>query len=148
MLSESKTKIILIRVIISWQRLCFVPKFVTDFVHVSGHICSVQWTFQVALVVKNLPANAGDIRDTGLIPESGRSPGGGAWQLTPVFLPGQSHGQRSLVGYGPKYRSVRYNWSNLVCTHGNLTFHLSKAARLFSKAAAPFYISARSTLEL
>ena len=33
--------------------------------------------FQVALVVKNLPANAGDIRDTGLISGLGRSPGGG-----------------------------------------------------------------------
>ena len=31
----------------------------------------------VALVVKNQPANAGDIRDAGLIPESGRYPGGG-----------------------------------------------------------------------
>ena len=32
---------------------------------------------QVALVLKNPPANAGDIRDAGLIPESSRSPGGG-----------------------------------------------------------------------
>ena len=32
---------------------------------------------QVALVVKNPPANAGDIRDVGSIPESGRSPSGG-----------------------------------------------------------------------
>ena len=24
-----------------------------------------------------------------------------AWQPTPVFLPGESHGQRSLVGYSP-----------------------------------------------
>ena len=31
---------------------------------------------QVALVVRNPPANAGDLRDTGLIPVSGRSPGG------------------------------------------------------------------------
>ena len=31
--------------------------------------------FQVAQVVKNMPANAGDIRDMGLIPGSGRSPG-------------------------------------------------------------------------
>ena len=31
---------------------------------------------QVVLVVKNPPANAGDIRDMGSIPESGRSPGG------------------------------------------------------------------------
>ena len=32
---------------------------------------------QVVLVVKNPPANPGDVRDIGLIPESGRSPGGG-----------------------------------------------------------------------
>jgi len=32
---------------------------------------------QVALVVKNLPANAGDIRDEGSIPGSGRAPGEG-----------------------------------------------------------------------
>ena len=32
---------------------------------------------QVALKVKNLPANAGDVRDTCLLPDSGRSPGGG-----------------------------------------------------------------------
>ena len=31
----------------------------------------------MALVVKNLPTNAGDIRDVGLIPGSGRSPGEG-----------------------------------------------------------------------
>ena len=31
---------------------------------------------QVVLVVKNLPAKAGDMRDVGLIPGSGRSPGG------------------------------------------------------------------------
>ena len=32
---------------------------------------------QVALVVKNLPSNAGDVRDMGSIPGLGRSPGGG-----------------------------------------------------------------------
>ena len=32
---------------------------------------------QVALVVKNLPASAGDVRDTGLMLVLGRSPGGG-----------------------------------------------------------------------
>jgi len=35
------------------------------------------WGFQVVLVVKNPPANAGDARDKGSVPESGRSPGGG-----------------------------------------------------------------------
>ena len=35
------------------------------------------WASQVVLVVKNLPANAGDLRDAGLIPGLGRSSGGG-----------------------------------------------------------------------
>ena len=35
------------------------------------------WASQLALVVKNPPASAGDVRDLGLIPGSGRSPGGG-----------------------------------------------------------------------
>ena len=45
---------------------------------------------QVVLVIKNLPANAGDIRDVGLIPRSGRSPGGGQGNPLPIFLPGES----------------------------------------------------------
>ena len=45
----------------------------------------------MALVVKNPPANAGDVREVGSVPRLGRSPGGGrAWQPTPVFLPGES----------------------------------------------------------
>ena len=36
---------------------------------------------QVALVVKNLPANEGDLRDAGLIPGLGRCPGGGIGNL-------------------------------------------------------------------
>ena len=58
-------------------------------------------TSQVILLVKNLPTNAGNVRDTGLIPGSGRFPWRRKWQPTPVFLPGESHGQRSLVDYGP-----------------------------------------------
>ena len=43
---------------------------VRGFVH-----CS--WASQVALVVKNLPASAGNMRDTGSVPGLGRSPAGG-----------------------------------------------------------------------
>ena len=39
-------------------------------------------------------------RDLGSIPGSGRSPGGGH-EPTPVFLPGESHGQRNLADYSP-----------------------------------------------
>ena len=38
-------------------------------------LCALSWgVSQVALVVKNLPANAGDVRDAGLIPGWGRFP--------------------------------------------------------------------------
>ena len=37
--------------------------------------------------------------DPGLIPELGRFPQGREWLPTPVFWPGESHGQRNLVGY-------------------------------------------------
>ena len=43
-------------------------------------------------VVKNPPANAEDVRDTGLIPFR-KIPWRREWQLTPLFLPGESHGQ-------------------------------------------------------
>ena len=54
---------------------------------------------QAVLVVKDPPA--GEVRDTGSIPGLGRFPWRRKWQPTPVFLPGESHGQRSLVGYSP-----------------------------------------------
>ena len=50
-------------------------------------------------MVKNLPANAGDSGDLGLIPGLGRFPWSREWQSTPVFLPGKLHGPRSLVDY-------------------------------------------------
>ena len=50
---------------------------------------------QVALVVKNLPANAGEVRDM-FDPWVEKIPWRRTWQPTPVFLPGESHGQRSL----------------------------------------------------
>ena len=50
-------------------------------------------------VVKNPPANAGDVSS---IPGSGRSPGGGNGNpLHPVFSPGKCHGQRCLADYSP-----------------------------------------------
>ena len=52
-------------------------------------------------MVKNPPANAVDVGDTGLIPGSGRSPGGGNGNPTPVFFPREFHGQKSLAGYSP-----------------------------------------------
>ena len=56
----------------------------------------------MALVVRNLAAIAGDIRDAGSIPGVRKIPRRRAWQPFPVLLHGESHGQRSLAGYSPK----------------------------------------------
>ena len=55
---------------------------------------------QVVLVVKNPPANTGDIRDVGLTSGSGRSPRGHGNPLQYSCLENE-HGQRSLVGHSP-----------------------------------------------
>ena len=55
----------------------------------------------MVLVVKNPPGSAGDIRDSGLIPGSGRSPGGGHGNPLQYFCLENPHGQRSLEDYGP-----------------------------------------------
>ena len=52
-------------------------------------------------VLENLPAHAGDTRDKGSIPGVEKIPWRRQWQPTPVFLPGNSHGQKSPAGYNP-----------------------------------------------
>ena len=71
---------------------------------------------QVMLVLKNQPANAGDIRGGGST-LLGKISWRRKWQPTPVFSPGEFHGQRSLVGYSPwGSQRVRQDWRDLACT--------------------------------
>ena len=65
---------------------------------------------QVATVVKNPPANAGDVRDAGLIPGLGRSPGGGhgnPLQYSCLENPRNRGDWRTTV------HSVTKNWTQL-----------------------------------
>ena len=61
-------------------------------------VLSPQQGFPGGSGVKTWSANAGEV---GSIPGSGRFPGEGNGNLLQVFLPGKSHGQKSLVGYSP-----------------------------------------------
>ena len=49
----------------------------------------------------NPPSNARDVKRCGFNPWVGKILQRRAWQPTPVFLPRESHGQRSLEGYSP-----------------------------------------------
>ena len=54
-------------------------------------------TVLVAQRLKRLPA----VQETGFNPWIRKIPGRREWQPTAVFLPGEFHGQRSLVRYNP-----------------------------------------------
>ena len=82
------------------------------------------WASQVA-VIKNLPANEGDIRDMGLIPRSGRSPGGGHGNPLQYKNTGKNSPGKSLenpIDRGAWWAIVhrvakRQNRSSLACMH-------------------------------
>ena len=89
------------------------------------------WGFPGGGVVKNLPANAGNAEDTGLIPGSQKFPR--VANGNPVFLSGKFHGQRSLVDYSlvgyMGSKRIRHNTyieqttsENLVRSTGNSTW--------------------------
>ena len=70
------------------------------FIH---HSTCIYYTFMTSLVaqmVKRLPT----MRETWVqsLPWVGKISWRRKWQPTPVFLPGESHGQRSLAGYSPQ----------------------------------------------
>ena len=77
----------------------------------------------MALVVKNLPANIRDMRYE-FDPWVRKIPWRRAWQPTPVFLPGESHGQRSLVGYSP-WGHKESDTNEALSTHAHLLLCLS-----------------------
>ena len=73
-----------------------IPTHTTDTTH------KIDRGFPGGSVVKNPPANAGDLGDMGSIPGLGRSPrGGNGNPHCSVFLPEKSHGQRRLGGHRP-----------------------------------------------
>ena len=69
--------------------------YVHIFMYLSGsRELEMRVLYNLKMVEKNLPANAGDAGDVLLIPGLGGRQG----EPTPVFLPGEFHGQRRLSG--------------------------------------------------
>ena len=72
-----------------------------------------------SLVIINPPTNAGVARNAKFSPWIGNIPWRRKWQPTPVFLPGESHRQRSLEGYSPyrwKESDMSKHMSSSFCT--------------------------------
>ena len=79
---------------------------------------NLKWASLVAQMVKNLPPmQESQVRSLGQ-----KVPWKREWQPTPVFLPGEFHGHRSLAGYSPwGSQRIRHNWTN-----NTFTFQLKK----------------------
>ena len=93
------------------------------------------WGPQAALTVKNPPAQAGD-RRPGFSPWVRKVPWSRAWQPTPVFLPGESHGQRSLTGYSP--------WGHKASDTPEETYthtHTHTHTRVYRSSRVDFFLS-------
>ena len=69
-------------------------------IHFIFYCMAFPWASQVVLVIENLPANAGDTRH-GFITWVGKIPWKRKCWPTPVFSPGESHRQRSVVDQSP-----------------------------------------------
>ena len=70
-----------------------------------GYPLQYSWASLEAQMVKNLPACG----RPGFDPWVGKIPWMRAWQLTPVFLPGEFHGQSNFAGYNPWGQRVGYD---------------------------------------
>ena len=74
-------------------------------IHIQLFVCDISTLLGMYLSFpssSDRKVSACDARDPGLIPGSGRSSGEGNGNPTAVFLPGKSHGLRSLAGYSPR----------------------------------------------
>ena len=78
------------------KRKCIYIKACTHIIYT--YIYTYIYSFSGSSDSKESLCNAGD---PGLIPGSGKITWRSKWQPTPVFLPGEFHGQRRLAGYSP-----------------------------------------------
>ena len=114
--------------LLNWDTDCLLLSVLLDHRHLKGwnvhHVyVGFPWWFSGKRIW--LPN-----RRCGFDPWVGKIPWRMKWQPTPEFLPGKSHGQRSLAGYSPwDHKRVRHNWATkqqqYVCVYISYWFCLS-----------------------
>ena len=110
------------------------PAFIVCRLFDDGHSDWCEVVKNCGWAVKNLLS----VGDLGLIPESGRW----AWQLTPVFLPGESNGQGSLEGFSPRVAQSLTWLKQLSSSRGNRLLDDGHSAwcEVVSHCSFDFYI--------
>ena len=90
------------------------------YTHLYRTCCFIQYHCQGGASGKGPTCQCRRCKRCRFYPWVGKIPWRRKWQLNPIFLPGESHGQRSLAGYSPwGCKRVRHDWGNLAHTHIN-----------------------------
>ena len=99
-------------------------------------MCSVfMQASQMALVINNQPAIAGDTRGGSSVSGAGKIPWSRKWQPTPVFSPGKFHGQRSLACCSP-WGCKESDMSERLCIMYTCPFYWTYICLLAKNAAS------------
>ena len=118
----------------NWNTNTIHPVLTTEDLSLLGALPYLIWPSNLwmgAIIVPRLPwwlsgkEPTCQCRRLGFDPWVGKFPWRRKWQPTPVFLPGESHGQRSLVGYGPW---VVKTWTRLRLNNNNHCPHFSQGS--------------------
>ena len=99
------------------------------------HMVVYTWSFPGDSAVNIICLHCRSRRRLGFDPWVWKIPWRRAWQPTPVFLPGESHWQRSPEGYSPCGHSVRHDWSDLA-----YTVHIRQSQSPSSFHPSPNYV--------
>ena len=109
----------------SWEDCATVSMFIYLVVQSSSqtlraHPCSIGFHYRKQGLPRWLSGkkSACQCRRLGFDPWVRKICWSGKWQPTPVFLPGKSHGQRSLAGYSPRGHKELDTTEWLTHTHG------------------------------
>ena len=106
-----------------WMQIYIISRQLSFY----SYTVTFTWASPVALVVKNLPACAGDVKRYGFDPSVKKIPWRRAWQPTATLLPGESHAQGSLAGYSPYGRTESDATEQMVHARVTFTYSLSFA---------------------
>ena len=109
----------------------FMVQFSHPYLTIGKTIASTTWASLVAQMVKN-PLAMQELQESSFDPWVRKIPWRRTWQSTPVFLPGESHGQRSLAGYSSwdckksdKTNTFTFQGKTLLASNGFQTIFLA-----------------------
>ena len=110
----------------------------SSFLYVDSSFLPELFYFFLRIPFEGFPGGSNDKESACNAGNLGLIPWGRKWQPAPVFLPGESHGQRSLVGCSPRGHKESDTTERLTHTHPRTPFNISYKADLLTTNSSIF----------